>query len=116
MYCSSCGTQASETHRFCTQCGTSFTGSGASAPPPLRPTRALTRPRQEAKIAGVCAGIARYLSIDVTLVRVIMVVLALWPPGTGLLLYLVCWIIMPRDPLLLPPPAPNSTYTAPVQL
>jgi phage shock protein C len=49
------------------------------------------------KIAGVCSGIARYLNIDVTLVRVIFFVLALYPPGVGLLLYLACWIVMPRD-------------------
>jgi phage shock protein C len=58
----------------------------------------------EKKIAGVCAGIARYFEIDVTLVRIIMVCLAFWPPSVGLILYIVCWIVMPRDPLLLPPP------------
>jgi phage shock protein C len=64
----------------------------------------LTRPMAEKKIAGVCAGIARYFGIDVTLVRIIMVCLAFWPPSVGLILYIVCWIVMPKDPLLLPPP------------
>lgn len=64
----------------------------------------LSRSRDNRKIAGVCAGIARYLGIDVTLVRVLMIVFTVWPPGSGLILYLVCWIVMPNDPLLLPPP------------
>ena len=115
MYCSACGTQTSDSDRFCTRCGASLTGAAAAAGAPLKPARGLSRPRQEGKIAGVCAGIARYLGIDVTLVRVIMIVLALWPPGTGLLLYVVCWIVMPRDPLMLPPPA-NAGQTAPMHL
>lgn len=68
----------------------------------------LQRPRDERKIAGVCAGIARYLDVDVTLVRVLMIVLALWPPGVGLIIYLVCWILMPKEPLLIAPPSPHA--------
>jgi len=59
----------------------------------------------------VCAGLARYLGIDVTLVRILMVALALCPPSCGLIFYVICWIAMPNDVLLLPPPVatnPNS--------
>jgi phage shock protein PspC (stress-responsive transcriptional regulator) len=51
----------------------------------------------EKKIAGVCAGIARYLQMDVTLVRILVAIFTLYPPGMGLIFYIVCWIIMPRD-------------------
>ena len=52
----------------------------------------------EAKIAGVCAGFARYAGLDVTLVRVLWVVLTLCPPCPGLIAYVVAWIVMPKDP------------------
>ena len=51
---------------------------------------------RENKIAGVCAGIARYLGWDVTLVRVGFIVLILLK-GVSLLAYLILWIVMPRD-------------------
>lgn len=102
MYCSSCGIEISDGFRYCPQCGTttrqnSFTSATG------KPARYLSRPRDDRKIAGVCAGIARYLGVDVTLIRIIMVVLAIWPPGVGLIVYLVCWIVMPQEPLMLPP-------------
>jgi phage shock protein C len=84
---------------------------GVGFPTGPRGITALSRPRDDRKIAGVCSGIARYLGIDVTLVRIIIAVLAIWPPGVGLILYIVCWIVMPRDPLLLP--APPSLVTEP---
>lgn len=46
-------------------------------------------------IAGVCGGLAEYFAIDVTLIRVIFVVLALMA-GPGLLLYLALWVILPK--------------------
>ena len=62
---------------------------------PERPYRRLTLSVQDKKIAGVCGGIAEYFSIDPTLVRLIMVILALLG-GSGLLIYLVCWIMLPK--------------------
>jgi phage shock protein C len=54
----------------------------------------------EAKIAGVCAGFARYFALDVTLVRVLWVVLTVFPmPFFGLISYFVAWIVMPKDPV-----------------
>ncbi|MGM9790833.1 MAG: PspC domain-containing protein [Candidatus Cryptobacteroides sp.] len=47
-------------------------------------------------IAGVCAGLADYLNIDVTVVRLIVAALILCA-GCGLLLYLIAWIVMPSD-------------------
>jgi phage shock protein C len=46
-------------------------------------------------IAGVCGGIAEYLAVDATLVRVVFVVLALFG-GAGLLAYIVLLILMPQ--------------------
>lgn len=47
-------------------------------------------------IAGVCAGLADYLNIDVTVVRLLAAILILCA-GSGLLIYLIAWIIMPSD-------------------
>jgi len=50
----------------------------------------------ERKIAGVCAGFAQYLGVDVTVVRIVWLVVALIF-GTGFIAYLVAWIAMPKD-------------------
>jgi phage shock protein C len=50
-------------------------------------------------LAGVCAGIARYLDLDVTLVRIVWLIMVFYPPAPGVLAYLICWILMPLDPL-----------------
>lgn len=103
MYCTSCGIEVADSFRFCPQCGTS-TGKETFVSNTGKPLKALSRPRDDKKIAGVCSGIARYLGIDVTLVRILFVVLAIWPPAVTLIAYIVCWIVMPQDPILLPPP------------
>lgn len=46
-------------------------------------------------IAGVCGGIADYLGIDPTLVRIAYVLMVLFA-GFGILLYVILWIIMPK--------------------
>lgn len=47
-------------------------------------------------IAGVCAGIADYFEVDPTVVRVLFVLLILFGGGGGLL-YLVLWMVMPKQ-------------------
>ena len=60
-------------------------------------TRKLYRSKTDRKIAGVCGGLAQYFNIDPTLIRVVFVVLAVLG-GSGLLLYLALWIIVPNEP------------------
>jgi phage shock protein PspC (stress-responsive transcriptional regulator) len=55
-------------------------------------------------VGGICGGLAEYFNVDVTLIRILFVVLAL-AGGSGLLLYLVMWIIVP-DASKAPPAAP----------
>jgi phage shock protein C len=55
----------------------------------------LQRDEQNKTIAGVCAGLADYLSIDVTLVRIVFV-LALVFHGGGFLAYIIFWVAMPK--------------------
>ena len=62
---------------------------------PERPYRRLTLSFADKKIAGVCGGIAEYFGVDANMVRLIAVLLALFG-GSGLLIYLVAWIMMPK--------------------
>lgn len=56
----------------------------------------LTRVEDGRMIAGVCTGLAQYLGVDVTVVRLIFALLAVFAAG-GVLLYLILWLIMPMD-------------------
>jgi phage shock protein PspC (stress-responsive transcriptional regulator) len=59
----------------------------------------LMRVRNGALIAGVCGGIARWLGWDPTLVRFGYVVLSILSAAfPGILVYIILWILMPRDP------------------
>ncbi len=56
--------------------------------------RRLFRDMDTKTIGGVCSGLAAFLNIDITLVRILaLLALLLW--GTGLLVYLVLWIVVP---------------------
>ena len=57
---------------------------------------ALVRRTNEAKFAGVCAGVARYLGVDPTMVRLAFVLCAVFSFGSPFLIYLVLWIFMPE--------------------
>ncbi len=56
----------------------------------------LRRSGDDRMLAGVAAGIARYLGADVTLVRVIIAALTLFT-GAGAALYLAAWLLIPAD-------------------
>ena len=58
--------------------------------------RRLTRSRNQ-MIAGVCAGIAEYFGWEVTLFRVVFVIVSILSAAfPGILVYLVLWVVMPR--------------------
>lgn len=46
-------------------------------------------------VAGVCAGVAQYFDLDPTLVRILWVLFCL-AGGSGVLVYIIMWILMPR--------------------
>jgi len=91
MYCTRCGLQLQDDARFCSRCGNrTEIGRVTTA------SRPLMLDQRNKKIGGVCAGFARNLEIDVSLVRVLWLVIAL-ATGFGFLAYLAAWIIMPSD-------------------
>ncbi len=91
MYCTNCGKNIGEDPIYCQYCGIRV----APLPPVVK--RPFARFRADKKIAGVCAGVARYFDLDANLVRAIWLFCVLFA-GTGLLVYLVLWIVMPLDP------------------
>ena len=59
--------------------------------------RTLYKSRTNRKIDGVCGGLAAYLGVDVSIVRIVWAIAVLW--GTaGFWLYLVCMFIIPLEP------------------
>ncbi len=94
MFCTQCGFKLNDTDVFCAQCGKP---TKADAPPRAEPAKKrLARPMNRKKIAGVCAGFAEYMDVDVTLVRVVWLISAVvW--GMGFVAYIVAWIAMPKD-------------------
>lgn len=63
----------------------------------LEPARKLYRRRGDRMLAGVCGGLADYFRVDVTLIRVIFIVLAVMG-GAGLVIYLAMWLLVPEEP------------------
>jgi phage shock protein C len=58
--------------------------------------RKLYRSNTNRMLAGVCGGLAEYFNLDATLIRVLFVVLAVLG-GSGVVLYLAMWIIVPKQ-------------------
>lgn len=67
-----------------------------TTPESPRPSVPLRRSRTDRRIAGVCGGLASYFDVDVTLVRVLVVLLAVFGHLAGLVFYLVCWAVVPE--------------------
>lgn len=66
---------------------------------PIDGRRRLTRLPGEGRLAGVCAGLAAYLDVDVTIVRLAWIILSIVPGAIvgGVIVYVVAWLIMPED-------------------
>jgi len=65
----------------------------STEPPPRR----LTRSKRHKMIAGVCGGIAEYLEVDVTVVRVLYILVSIVSAAfPGILAYIILMFVMPR--------------------
>lgn len=58
----------------------------------------LTRSRTDTMVAGVCGGLGAYFALDPVIVRLIFVLVTL-TSGLGIPVYVVLWMIMPKDPI-----------------
>ncbi len=89
MTCARCFKEIEDGPSFCRFCGVAV-----GAQPPVR---RVTRIPEEGQLGGVCAGLANYFDADVTLIRLAWVILSIVPGLLlgGVLVYAVCWILLP---------------------
>jgi phage shock protein C len=63
---------------------------------PPTPSKRLLRSRDDRMLGGVCGGVARYLGIDPTLVRILVVVGTVIGFGSLVLAYIIGWLLIPE--------------------
>jgi phage shock protein PspC (stress-responsive transcriptional regulator) len=108
MICPNCQKDIADGSKFCYNCGTRLSADAPPAPAytPASAKR-LMRSSRDKKLGGVCSGLADYFDLDPTIVRVVWL-LAVFLGGTGVLAYLILWIVLPLAP---PVPAPITVPT-----
>jgi len=60
--------------------------------------RKLYTSSRDRKIFGVCGGVAEYLNIDATLLRILLIVVAVFSAGSVIVVYILAGFIIPREP------------------
>jgi phage shock protein C len=108
MICLNCQREITDYSNYCNICGARQQQTVAGG-------KRLMRSSTNYKLAGVCGGIAEYLNVDPTLVRLVWALLSLIPGCVfgGILAYLLAWMIIPKAPLAVPdaPAAPPMSST-----
>lgn len=114
MQCPQCGTENPQDAAFCRKCGRNI---GITSPE-SQPTTSGTPPQQEyaqqqyaptqrkqlvrcsndKTIGGVCSGFARYAGIDISLTRIITLILFLFTASGIFWVYLILWAVLPEEP------------------
>ena len=110
MVCNNCQRQIADGSKFCYNCGAQQM-QGPSFGPAVQTggKKRLMRSSADKKIGGVCAGLADYFDLDVTIIRLCWLLAVLFA-GCGLLAYIILWIVLP----LAPPPAPVASSSVTV--
>jgi phage shock protein C len=92
MFCINCGGEIADSSSFCSSCGARQRHRTSH--------KQLTLSATDKKLAGVCGGIAEYLDVDPTIVRLIWVALSVVPGGFvgGVIAYFLAWIVIPKPP------------------
>ena len=98
MTCPNCSKDIAIGSKFCYNCGAKQPESGSQGfSPATGAPKKLMRSSTDKRIAGVCAGLADYFDMDPTIIRLVWV-LFLICGGTGLLAYIILWIVLPLAP------------------
>jgi len=113
MICGKCQKEIADGSNYCYYCGERMASDAQSppAPPDTAVPRRLVRSVTDRKIAGVCAGLAEYMGMDVAIVRVLTAISIIFY-GVGLLAYLIAWMVIPEgEPVAVPPqPTPRRLH------
>ena len=108
MYCIGCGKEIGGSSNYCPACGAKQRERTSH--------KRLMLSATNKKLAGVCGGLAEYLDVDATVVRLIWVALSVVPGGFvgGALAYVLAWIIIPKAPEAVSAPANAGATVTPV--
>lgn len=111
MVCGNCQREIANESNFCYLCGARQVAM--QQPANNYAPRRLTRSVRDCKIAGVCGGLAEYWDVDPTIVRLVWVLLVIFPVPLvpAFLAYFVAWIVIPKAdfPVYVQAPAvPNA--------
>lgn len=68
----------------------------------------LYRSKHDRVIGGVCGGIAGYFNIDPVIIRIIWVIATIFG-GAGVIAYIICWFVIPEEPVELSMNSRNAT-------
>jgi phage shock protein C len=92
MNCAHCAREIGDDAAYCAYCGAAQHEDARSSG-----TTRLERSSTDRQVAGVCGGLAVYLSVDPALVRILWVVLSIVPGAIffGVLAYLAAWLLIP---------------------
>jgi phage shock protein C len=114
MNCQNCQKEIAEYSNFCYYCGARQNTNAAPSAAP-RPQKRLMRSSTDCKLGGVCGGIAEYLDVDSTIVRLIWVVLVIFPFPLipAVLGYFIAWLVIPQAPPPIPVEAPVQPAAPP---
>jgi phage shock protein C len=107
MYCAHCGKENVDSTSFCPSCGARQYARTSQKQLMLSVT--------DKKIAGVCGGIAEYLDVDATIVRLIWVALSVVPGGLigGAIAYFLAWVIIPKPRAVVSSSVPVTANPSP---
>lgn len=61
--------------------------------------RRLYRSVRDRMLGGVCGGLANYVNVDPTLIRLLWVAFTFFTKAPGILLYVIAWIVVPEEPM-----------------
>ena len=111
MTCPNCSKNIAIGSKYCYNCGAKQPESGAPGLSPATGSpKRLMRSSTDKKLGGVCAGLADYFDMDATIVRLIWLLIVLCG-GTGVLVYIILWIVLPLAPGGVVPSSATSTVT-----
>ena len=99
MYCNFCGKVIQDDAYVCPYCARKVNYAA--------PRHRLMRPQVGRRLGGVCAAVAAYFDLDVTLVRLVWL-LTIFVPGPTVLAYIICWIVIPEEPEVVTVTAPAN--------
>ena len=109
LYCPSCGAANEEFSTYCASCGEdlsqarekkdkSHSTSQAASSASSAEEKKLFRSREDKMVTGLSAGLAKYLDMDVDLVRLLWVIGFIVTGGTAIAIYLIMAMVIPLEP------------------